>query len=201
MSDITATTITVQWEEIGCSEENGVITGYSVEYWEVEAGNGSVMIMTLSGDTATISSLIPSTTYSIRVAAENSAGTGPYSNALYAVTDGMQYHFITSIVKYTYIHTDTLSVLVVSSSTTYDSLTISWTLADGLTATTDYTISYSNTDTECFNISYHDITTSQTMYTLTGLEVGTDYSITVTVSLSDGGTGEDSLTATTETAG
>ena len=102
MSDITATTITVQWEEIDCSEENGVITGYSVEYWQVEAGNESALNMTVSGDNATISSLMPSTNYSIRVAAENSAGTGPYSNALYAVTDGMQYHFITCIVKYTY---------------------------------------------------------------------------------------------------
>ena len=85
-----------------------------------------------------------------------------------------------------------------SSSTT--SLTISWTLADGLTAN-DYTISYSNTDTECFNISYDDITTSQTTQELTHLQEGTDYSITVTVSLSDGGTGEDNLTATTMTAG
>ena len=90
-------------------------------------------------------------------------------------------------------------VSVDSSSTT--SLTISWTLADGLTATSDYTISYSNTDTECFTISYDDISTSQTMTTLTGLEEGTGYSITVTVSLSGGGTGEDSLTASTMTAG
>ena len=81
------------------------------------------------------------------------------------------------------------------------SVTISWTLADGLTATNGYSISYSNTDTECFTTSYDDITTSHTVYTLTGLEEGTDYSITVTVSLTDGGTGEDSLTATTMTAG
>ena len=94
---------------------------------------------------------------------------------------------------------DALSVALDSSSTT--SLTISWTLADGLTAT-DYTISYSNTD--CPTDTYDDITgisPSQTMYTLTGLEEGTDYYITVTVSLSGGGTGEDSLTATTMTAG
>ena len=81
------------------------------------------------------------------------------------------------------------------------SVTISWTLADGLTATNDYTISYSNTDTECFATSYDDITTSHTVYTLTGLEEGTDYSITVTVVLSDGVTGEDSLTAITMTTG
>ena len=88
-------------------------------------------------------------------------------------------------------------MLVVTSSTT--SLTISWSLADGLTATTDYTISYSNTD--CPTDTYDDITTSQTMYTLTDLEEGTDYSITVTVSLSDGGTGVDNITASTMTAG
>ena len=90
-----------------------------------------------------------------------------------------------------------------SSSTT--SLTISWTLADGLTATTDYTISYSNTDTECFTIPYNDITTSQTTLELTGLEEGTEYSITVTVTAtpSDGVTGDYSVvtTATTETTG
>ena len=97
------------------------------------------------------------------------------------------------------MHVDPLSVSVVSSSTT--SLTISWTLAEGLMAT-DYTISYSNTD--CPTDTYDDITgisPSETMATLTGLEEGTDYSITVTVSLSGGGTGEDSLTATTMTAG
>ena len=89
-----------------------------------------------------------------------------------------------------------------SSSTTSDSLTISWSLAEGLTATTDYTISYSNTD--CPTDTYDDITDispSETMATLTGLEEGTEYSITVTVTLSDGGTGEDNLTATTMTAG
>ena len=85
---------------------------------------------------------------------------------------------------------------------TNTSLTISWTLAGGVTAT-NYTISYSNTD--CPTDTYDDITDipgSEKMYTLTGLEEGTEYSITVTATLSDDrGTGEDSLTATTVTAG
>ena len=88
-----------------------------------------------------------------------------------------------------------------SSTTTTDSLTISWTLADGLTAT-NYTISYSNTD--CPTDTYDDITDvspSDTMYALTGLEEGTDYSITMTVTLSDGETQDYSFTATTMTAG
>ena len=49
--------------------------------------------MSVSGDSvteATISSLMSSTTYSIQVAAVNSAGTGPYSFALDAMTDGKQ---------------------------------------------------------------------------------------------------------------
>ena len=95
---------------------------------------------------------------------------------------------------------DALSVMLDSKSTT--SLTISWTLFGGVTAT-GYTISYSNTNnTECFtaNTVIPD-SESDTMYRLTGLEEGTEYSITVTATLSGGGTGEDSLTAATRTAG
>ena len=69
---------------------------------------------------------------------------------------------------------------------------------DGLSQ--NYTISYSNND--CPSDSYDDILViTGTMYTLTGLEEGTNYSVTVTVTLSDGETGEYSLTATTMTAG
>ena len=67
------------------------------------------------------------------------------------------------------------------------SLTISWTLARGLTATT-YTITYSNTDTDCFTDSrtIPDIAGSEIFYTITGLEEGSDYSISVTATLSGG---------------
>ena len=110
------------------------------------------------------------------------------------------YHLLYCESSFTALSTDVLSVALVSASTT--SLTVSWTLvlAEGVTATS-FTISYSNTDNaQCFNVSLSD-TASETMYTVPGLQEGTEYSITVTAMLSAGGRGEDSLTATTMAAG
>ena len=81
VSAVTSSSITVQWEAVDCIHRNGDITGYSVRYGVV--GSGSTQTMSVSGDSvtkATISSLMLSTTYSIQVAAENSAGTGVYSD-------------------------------------------------------------------------------------------------------------------------
>ena len=88
-------------------------------------------------------------------------------------------------------------------STSTTSLTISWTLHDSVTATS-YTISYSNTNTQCFTESYDDITGitgSETVYTLSELQEGAEYSITVTAMLNDGETEEDSLRAITMATG
>ncbi|CAI8006558.1 Neogenin, partial [Geodia barretti] len=91
-----------------------------------------------------------------------------------------------------------LTVSATPSSST--SLAISWALEDSLTATS-YTISYSNTNTDCFTNSRSDISASGTSHTLTSLEEGTEYSITVTATLTgNGGTQEGSTTATTLTA-
>ena len=65
----------------------------------------------------------------------------------------------------------------------------------------NYNISYINTDTYCFTDS-DDITgITEGSYELTGLEEGTEYSIIVNATLSNGGTTEDSIIATTVTAG
>ena len=63
-----------------------------------------------------------------------------------------------------------------------------------------YSISYSNTNnTQCFTDSndISDISGSETMYNLTGLQEATEYSITVTAILNDEETVEDNLTSTT----
>ena len=89
VTDVTSTTMTVQWGSVEpCADQNGAITGYSVRY-------GSE-IVSVSGDSSggmtTITGLSPSTTYSIQVAAETTAGTGVYSSAVDQLTKGMHEH-------------------------------------------------------------------------------------------------------------
>ena len=80
-SGVTSSNITVQWGAVNCIHHNGDITGYSVQYGV--QGSGSTQTRDVSGgDTrhTTIPALNPSTTYSIQVAAVNSAGIGVYSD-------------------------------------------------------------------------------------------------------------------------
>ena len=84
-----SSSITVQWGSVPCIHQNGAITGYSVQYGVM--GSGSTQMLTVNGATvneATISGLMSSTTYSIGVAAVNSAGAGEYSDPITAMTDG-----------------------------------------------------------------------------------------------------------------
>ena len=78
------TAITVQWGPVDCIHRNGDITGYSVLYGEV--GSGSIQIVSVSGDFSggmyTISGLSTATPYTVEVAAETSAGLGPYSQTV-----------------------------------------------------------------------------------------------------------------------
>ena len=87
-------------------------------------------------------------------------------------------------------------------STSSTSLAISWSLADGA-AVTGYSISYSNTDTQCFTDSdaVSGVAAGETSHTLTNLEEATEYTITVTALLTGGGSDEESTTATTLAAG
>ena len=76
-----STSITVRWGEVPCIHQNGVITGYSVQYGVVGSGNTTTMPVGGADTTqTTIDNLMSSTTYSIQVAAVNSEGTGVYSD-------------------------------------------------------------------------------------------------------------------------
>ena len=75
-----------------------------------------------------------------------------------------------------------------SSSISNTSITLSFTLIEDHLNVTNYTISYSNNNNKCFSES-DDITRipgNETMYTLIGLQEGTEYSMTVIGYLSNG---------------
>ena len=182
---------------VPCIHRNGEITGYLVRY----TGDGIETKDVLGGSTeqTTITGLTPSTEYIIEVAAVNNFGSGPYSDSISKVTQGENARFLCCYG----IRSLLADTLLLSSSTTVTSLTISWTLADDVTAT-NYTISYSNTNnTDCITAGYPNITTgpSASKRELMGLEEGTEYSITVTATLSDGGMRTNSLITTTIAVG
>ena len=87
VSEVTSSSITVQWGAVTCIHHNGDITGYSVQY-----GSQTQSLSGGSVTETTISNLTPSTTYNIEVAAVNDAGTGPFSNSISIMTLGIMYH-------------------------------------------------------------------------------------------------------------
>ena len=84
VSEVTSSSITVQWGEVPCFEQNGDITGYIVQY-----GSQTQSLSGGSVTETTISDLSPSTTYNVRVTAVNDADTGPFSNTISIMTLGI----------------------------------------------------------------------------------------------------------------
>ena len=86
--DITSSSITVHWEPVDCIHQNGDITGYSVRYRSLRIGSTHTKNITNVTAETIITGLYPTTTYSLEVAAVNSAGIGVYSSTIYAITKG-----------------------------------------------------------------------------------------------------------------
>ena len=81
VSEITTSSITVEWDVVPCIDRNGMITGYLVDY-----GYG---IQNVTEDTETLlSNLTSSTSYNVRVAGVNDAGIGVYSTDMIIFTLG-----------------------------------------------------------------------------------------------------------------
>ena len=77
---INSTAISLSWGEVNCTERNGAITGYSVQYSIVGGMQSTTVNVTGDVTITVIDGLITCTQYSIKVAAINSNGVGPYSN-------------------------------------------------------------------------------------------------------------------------
>ena len=91
VSEVTSSSITVQWWAVPCIHRNGDITGYRIRAM-TSGGNDRIEIV---GDVreSTISGLTLSTEYTVSVAAVNSQGTGPYSDGIVQSTNGKLVHY------------------------------------------------------------------------------------------------------------
>ena len=85
VSEVTSSSITVQWGPVDCIHRNGDITSYSVQYGEVEPESG---LQEVANRRATITGLTPSTEYAVSAAAINNNGTGVYSDEVVQKTAG-----------------------------------------------------------------------------------------------------------------
>ena len=73
---ITLTSITVQWTEVPCSDRNGEITGYTVEYSSTTPPTTNTMSGSSSRELV-VGGLLPRTSYTFTVRAEG----GPRSTS------------------------------------------------------------------------------------------------------------------------
>ena len=77
---INSTAIRLSWGEVNCTERNGAISGYSVEYSIVGGMQPTTVNVTGDVTSTVISELMTEfTTFLIRVAAINNNGIGLYS--------------------------------------------------------------------------------------------------------------------------
>jgi len=75
---VNPSSLRVSWQLPPEIDRNGEITGYVIEYTRVGGSSNAVIVS--SGTMHTISGLVSFVVYSIRVAAMNIIGTGPFSD-------------------------------------------------------------------------------------------------------------------------
>ena len=77
---INSTAISLSWGEVNCTERNGAITGYSVQY-NIVGEMQSTTVNVIGDVTSTvIDGLTKLTYYIVSIVAINRNGIGPYSN-------------------------------------------------------------------------------------------------------------------------
>ena len=70
------TSISLQWDEVECSEQNGLITGYTLSYFPSVAG-AVVENVAVVGRVVTLTGLLPGTQYLFQVRAVSDSGASP----------------------------------------------------------------------------------------------------------------------------
>ena len=79
-SIVSTTSIHIWWSDIECTQRNGDITSYSIQYYSNDNGDsGEIFISSSDQRSHILSGLTPFVTYNINIAGININGTGPYS--------------------------------------------------------------------------------------------------------------------------
>ena len=81
ISSVEARSMTVSWDEVPCSGQNGLISGYLLYYTNTTF---SETVNITGGDNRqyNLTTLTPYTNYTVTVIAYNDGGTGPTSNEI-----------------------------------------------------------------------------------------------------------------------
>ena len=77
---INSTAVSLSWGEVNCTERNGIITGYSVQYNIVGEMQSTIVNVTGDVTSTVIDGLTEFTVYLVSTVAINNNGIGPYSN-------------------------------------------------------------------------------------------------------------------------
>ena len=83
---VDSTYVTLTWDELSCSNQNGPILGHVVQY--IPDG-GTASTAELSLGTNQLNGLASCTRYTLMIAAKNDVGIGVFSPSLSVVTSGI----------------------------------------------------------------------------------------------------------------
>ena len=83
VSELNPTSVLVHWEEVPCPQRNGEITAYIVNISNVQETLMKFRNVSSEQRNVTLLELDARTVYTIRVAAENAMGIGPFSDPVY----------------------------------------------------------------------------------------------------------------------
>ena len=83
---INSTTVIILWEEVNCTQRNGIITGYSIQYHTDKEPQQPTVLNVSRVTNAILTELTNHYLYSVSLAAINTNGIGPYSQALHFST-------------------------------------------------------------------------------------------------------------------
>ena len=177
--------VRLSWS-IPSSDGHATITDYSVQYKATSSGSWIPFLDGVTGATyALIPGLTNGTSYDFRVAARNSAGTGPYTTTATRIPAT--------------IPGAPTSLSATGSGT---SRTLTWTApgSTGGSAITDYVVEFKLSSSSIWTV-FADATSASTGVTVTGLTSGAVYDFKVTTVNAVGSSGSTSTVNLTPTPG